>query len=130
MSRTTRELVATVVEVDANITDLDPFILTANLLVTEVCVPEGYDDERLELIERWLAAHFYIVRDPRAANEKAGSVGIAYQFAQLGMHLQGTMQGQQALLLDTSGALANLNKTTSEGTKKKTLSATWFGCDE
>ena len=89
MARTNATNVKSIIEVDASIivsdSDLDPFISTANELVTEMCTgtvngpKTAYTATRLELIERWLSAHFYAVRDPRVKNEKAGSVGVAYQ---------------------------------------------------
>jgi hypothetical protein len=105
---------------------LDPFIDTANELVTEKCAvvfpgsilsdtspptyvpaPNGfmYSDYRLELIERWLSAHFYGIFSQVTTMEKAGSVASAFQ-GKSGMALDLTFWGQQALMLDTMGALA------------------------
>ena len=122
--RTTAADVATLVEVDAAI-DLDAFILTSNELVTELCTDSDYTDTRLELIERWLAAHFYAVRDRQAASERAGSVGQTFMY-KVGLNLALTVYGQQAMILDTAGDLAALNKKTEEG-KRRTVGVTWLG---
>lgn len=123
MARTTASAVEGICDVIED-TDLDPYILPANELVTEVCVPAGYSDERLELIERWLAAHFYCVFDPRAQSESAG-VSASYE-GTAGMYLERTRYGQMAMILDTAGGLAQLNTQTEAG-KVRTLSISWLG---
>ncbi len=127
MPRTTVELVQGIIEVDDTI-GLDPFILTANQLVTECCVAAGYADERLELIERWLAAHFYAIRDLRVAQEQAGPVNESFQY-RVGLNLNVTVFGQQALALDTAGTLAILSKRTEEGKGVPKVGVTWAGKD-
>lgn len=126
MARTTSASVQGIIEVDAAI-DLNPFILVANELVTEVCSDAGYSDERLELIERWLAAHFYCTRDPRASREQAGPVAQSLQSV-IDLGLNNSHYGQTALLLDTAGGLAALNKTSQKG--KRTASVTWMGDED
>jgi hypothetical protein len=123
--RTTAALVAAIIEVDPSI-DLDPFIFTASELVTEVCAIAGYTVERLELIERWLSAHFYAIRDPRTTNEKAGSVGASYE-SKVDLNLALTRYGQQAMLLDTQGGLAALNKSLAGGGGRIVASVAWLG---
>ncbi len=126
MARTTADAVDDIVEVDSAI-DLTPFITVANELVTECCasaVP-AYTDTRLELIERYLAAHFYVIRDPRASSESAG-VSKSYLNPNVGMAIHGTKEGQQALLLDTAGGLAALSKRTEAG-GSKSIGVTWLG---
>jgi hypothetical protein len=116
MARTTPELVRGIIETDdVSIPDLTPFIDTANALVTELCAPvTTYDSTRLELIERWLSAHFYAVRDMRKISEAVGVVNEWYQF-KLGLNLACTMYGQQAMLVDTSGKLAAMSKAAERG---------------
>lgn len=106
--RTDSTSVGGIIEVDDSI-DLDPFIETANALVTEICAPLGYNEVRLELIERWLSAHFYAIRDPRARSEQAGDVQESFQF-KIDLGLNQTRYGQMALQLDTKGGLKNLNE--------------------
>lgn len=129
MARTTAANVGKVVDVDAAI-DLEPFISMANELVTECCVGVNdteYTAVRLELIERWLAAHFYVIRDPRLASEAVGPLREQAQNPQVQMAFHGTKEGQQALLLDTYGGLAALSARTAEGGKKATSAIFWGG---
>lgn len=136
MSRTTADAVKLLVEVDATIsTDLAPFIETASSLVDDVVATakkadgsDYYTPTKLELIERWLAAHFYTIRDNRAAAEKAGSVSINYQY-DIGKMLSSSMQGQTALALDTAGGLASLSKQAEEGKPRK-VGAFYLGADD
>jgi hypothetical protein len=124
--RTTYAEVAKIIEVDTTITtDLVPFIEAANALVTEVCTDSGYTTERLELIERWLSAHFYAIRDPRPETEKAGSVSVKYQSkVELGFDV--THYGQMAMRLATAGELAALNNQAKNG-GKQTVGVSWLG---
>ena len=108
-ARVTSDEVKEIIDVDSTITDITPFITAANLLVTSECTDSSLTDAMLKEIERWLAAHFVAIRDTRRSAEKAGSVGENFQYS-LGLNLQVTMYGQQACMLDTSGALFALSK--------------------
>lgn len=133
MARTTPALVATIVKVSTTFANLTPFIDSANELVTEVCASvknkdgsDYYTPTRLELIERWLAAHFYKAGPVEAvASEQAGPVQQSFQY-KLGLNLAVTKYGQQAMLLDTMGGLAALNKASEEGRLKR-ASVAWLG---
>lgn len=124
MARTTEAAVRAILDDDTNI-DVSPFIEVANDLVTELCTNSSYSTAKLELIERWLAAHFYAIRDMRVASEKAGSVGQSFQH-KLGLNLLVTMYGQQVAMIDSAGNLAALSKRAEEG-KKKSVGFTWMG---
>lgn len=130
MTRTTADNVKGIIEVDEdNIPDLSPFIDSANELVTECCGSAGYTATRLELIERWLAAHFYAIRDPRAVSETAGPVSARYQSkVDIGLHV--THYGQHALALDTEGGLAALNRRIQTGQAKPSAGLTWIGVED
>lgn len=121
--RTTSSAVSGIVEVSSG-DDLTPFIETANALVTDICSPLGYDSTRLELIERWLAAHFYSIYNVRVSQESAGSVQASYQY-KVDLNLNVTMYGQQAMLLDTKGGLASLQKRVIDGAGKPNVA--WMG---
>lgn len=108
---------------DATIS-LTPFIETASALVDEIATESEHDATRLELIERYLSAHFYTLRDPRPVQEAAGDVQVTYQ-SKVDLNLYTSHYGQHAMLLDTSGLLRKL----SSG-KKKTISVTWVGVEE
>ncbi len=135
MARTTPFGVVGIIDVDATI-DLTPFIDIANELVTELCTGDlgpdpGYSTVRLELIERWLAAHFYTNRDPRPVNEKAGPVGEAFQ-SEVDLGFDTSHYGQTAIRLDTNGELAKLNRKTKKLEKAGTTqraSLLWIGTE-
>lgn len=127
MARTTESAVQGIIEHDATI-DLDPFIEVANALVTDVCTGSSYSSTKLELIERWLSAHFYAIRDPRAESEKAGSVGAKY-FGKVGLNLSVTRYGQMAMVLDTAGNLAALSKRMEDGLSTS-VGVTWLGTED
>jgi hypothetical protein len=124
--RTTAQLVAGIIEVDSNI-DLTPFIETASELVTEVCAIASYSVTRLELIERWLSAHFYAIRDPRTTQEKAGSVGENFE-SKVDLNLALTRYGQQAMMLDTAGGLLALSS--AAPARSRTPSVVWLGTSQ
>jgi hypothetical protein len=124
--RTTGVAVAGIIETDPTLvfTDfsgLNPFIDVANELVTECCTPwngttgnkqmrpsQAYTPARLELIERWLTAHFYCTLDPRVQMEAAGSVRQSFQKF-VGTGFEGSQYGQNAMRIDTLGGLAAKN---------------------
>ena len=80
------------------------------------------------VIEKWLAAHFYTVRDPRAVREKAGSVSQENQ-SKVDLGLNTSHYGQKAMLLDYQGGLSALNKQMRDGVKK-TVGVTWLGTED
>jgi hypothetical protein len=115
MARTTVDNVEGIIDIDSGIS-LTPFIEVANRMVTDVVVA-GYDSYtavQLELIERWLTAHFYHIRDPRATDEKAGAVSVRYQ-SKVDLGLDVTHYGQMAMRLDFYGSLAALNERIKKG---------------
>ena len=124
--RTTSVAVGLIIEVDASIS-LTSFIEAANALVMEVCSTDDYDATRLELIERWLSAHFYAIREARPTNERAGSVGASYQ-SKVDLGFDVTHYGQMAMRLDTAGGLAALNAEAKKG-GSRTATVTWAGKD-
>ena len=134
MPSTTRAQVAEIIELDVSIIPNDaamaPFILVANELVTELCTgtmgpSTAYSADRLELIERWLTAHFYTNRDPRTSSESAG-VSATYQ-SRVDLGLDTSHYGQTAMRLDTNGGLAGLNSDTKKGRPR--VKASWLGTE-
>jgi hypothetical protein len=132
MARTTPALVASIIDTQAG-TDLTPFIDSASQLVTDVCLYAAkagnpnvpYSATKLELIERWLAAHFYAIFDTRLSRAKAGTVAVQYQY-KVALNLQVTLYGQQAMLLDTEGGLAALNNNIATRRNVK-VGIAWLG---
>jgi hypothetical protein len=89
-------------------TSLTPFIETATDIVTWLD-SKDVDGElsaaTLELIERWLSAHFYAQSDPILQTKNTGKSGGTFE-GQTAMGLKNTRYGQQALFLDSTGNLA------------------------
>jgi len=92
-----------------NSVTLTAFITAANILVTKVLGDSGLDADHLKEIERWLAAHFFCVRDPRAAAKGVSNSSVTFQ-GKTDLGLKHTSYGQQVLILDTTGKLAELGK--------------------
>ena len=134
MSRTTYAAVALIIEVDSNVsTDLAPFIEVASSIVEEVCNVTDADgdavhtDATLELIERWLTAHFYAIRDPRTILERAGKVSASFQ-SKVDLGFDTSHYGQAAMRLDTNGGLSQLNQMAKDG-NLRTVGMAWLGTD-
>lgn len=127
MARTTSTAVGLIIEVDSDIS-LDPFIEVANALVTENCSTDDYDATRLELIERWLAAHCYTIRDMRAMAEGAKGISEKKQ-SKVDLGFDTSHYGQMAMRLDTVGGLAALNEKSKTG-KHGLISASWLGTED
>ncbi len=123
--RTTEVAVAAIVEVDDTISLL-PFIEVASRIVTKVCTSDDLEDEDLELIERWLSAHFYKLRDQAIASEGVGKLSQSFQY-KIETHLASTMYGQAAMDADTSGALAAYNREQQQGAGRRTVSVLYLG---
>lgn len=125
--RTTELAVAKIIKVKDSI-DLEPFIETANSVVTAICTSTSLTAAQLELIERWLAAHFYAIRDPRRSMERAADVAQSFRF-KVDLGLKQTTYGQQAMILDTSGALAAYDEQTTNG-RPRVATVAWLGTEE
>lgn len=142
MARTNRELVIGILDYDVGfVPDLTPFIDFANELVTEKCasvyledgVTPFYTDNRLKMIETWLAAHAYHILDKERLSSQVESIREqVVSKVDLGLNL--THYGQQAMRLDTNGGLAAMNNAMNE--QEETLPAVrvrkrilWLGTD-
>lgn len=86
--------------------DIRPHLQAANLVVTEHLASEGLSANVLAEIERWLAAHFAVVEDPRVEEESAGGQRFRYE-GKTGTGLDGTRYGQRVKMLDPTGNLAS-----------------------
>jgi len=125
--RTTEAQVRAIIEVDTDQASLDQFIEPASMLVTKLCPDSGYEADQLELIERWLSAHFYAIYVPRAKEEHAGPVGQENQ-SSVALGLNVTHYGQQAMRLDTSGNLAAMDVAATKG-KANSIGVLWLGTE-
>lgn len=103
---------------------LTPFIDTANALVTRVATCAAtkgitLSAAELELLERWLSAHFYCMSDQTYSSRSTGGASGSFH-GQTGMALDATKYGQTAQMLDSSGCLVSLSK-------RQTAGAFWAG---
>jgi len=95
------------------IPDLTPFIDGASTLANNV-IGDALDATTMELVERYLAAHLVGITDPRLQSEQVKSIQASYQ-NKLSDGLGITHWGSMAMLFDTSGKLANWNKSVVDG---------------
>jgi hypothetical protein len=117
MPRTSEAAVKKILLIDYDsdaATDLSPFIDTASAVVdrVEACAiakGKALSATELELIERWLSAHFYGQSDqPYTSRSTAGASG---QFqGRTDMGFDSTKYGQSAIRIDYSGCLLNIDK--------------------
>lgn len=115
MARTTDEAVQALLQYDSSIS-VTPFIEAATVVVDRVssCASskgEALTSTELELIERWLAAHYYTVRDQRyksKSTEKASATFETINYL------------DTAMAIDRSGCLSGISK-------QKTVGLFWLG---
>ena len=103
---------------------LGPFIEAATDVVTRVstcATTRGVtlSSTTLELVERWLAAHFYLLSDPVAQEKVTGDAEVVFQ-GETGKGLEATHYGKNAMVIDHSGCLASM----SQG---RVASVMWLG---
>ncbi len=89
-------------------TQIEPFIIAANIIVTDVTTDASYGAAKLKEIERWYAAHLVSCDDPQIKSENFGAA--AKYHGQTGMGLNFTVYGQQVMVLDTKGYFASLQQ--------------------
>ena len=109
---------------DGTLPDLTPYIETASSVTDDVVVYAAakgitLNVIKLELIERWLGAHFYVMSDQPYLEKETMQARAKYQ-GTTGMMLKASKYGQTALLLDTSGTLATMEE-------RKVAGAFWLG---
>lgn len=113
--RTTEKLVQGILERNydlVNAPSLTPFIETATVLVDRVSLADTRSQMNaasLELVERYLAAHFYCHADMIAQSRSTGGASGNMQ-GQTGMGFDATLYGQTAKRLDATGLLVNLDQ--------------------
>lgn len=126
MIATTDALVRGIIDAQSDVST-DPFIAAANQLASDVFgayVPP-YTDAKSQLIQTWLAAHFYTIFDNQLARAKAGTVSVGYQY-KVEMGLDSSIYGQNAMLLDTNQGLAKLQNSLTT-VRNVTVSIKWLG---
>lgn len=121
MSRTTSAAVQGVLRLgseggdynDIHSPSLTPYIDLATAIVdrVETCaIAKGLTltSTELELIERWLAAHYYVCSDQTRASKSTEGASASYH-GQTGKGLESSRYGQAALDVDYSGCLAAIS---------------------
>jgi len=98
---------------------LGNMIDTAHLYTNTHLSSAGHTDDILEKIELYLAAHFVAITEEGGAleSQKMGDATDEWETSHLGSGLASTRYGQTAVMLDTTGILANV------GAVKGTLKA-------
>ncbi len=102
--------------ITTDVVDIDPFIISANSLVTSELSGEGLGTVRLKEIERWLSAHFLVHSGSdstpgQIVEQSVGETRVRYSEGQASFgNLDSTRYGKMAMLLDTTGKLASLGK--------------------
>lgn len=116
--RTTSDLVLGILgpKFDSTV-DVSPFIDTASKIVdkleskqtTSGC-GDPLDEQHLELIERWLSAHYATLtyRNHIVTSESIGAASKSYSIPTPESGISSTPYGQQAIAIDTSGILRRL----------------------
>jgi len=103
---------------------LTPYIDTASAIVDRVAacaIAKGKTlaATELELLERWLAAHFYKCSDQQFASKSTDGASASYT-GKTDEGIRSTKYGQTAIDLDASGCLSAL-------AKQQRMSAYWLG---
>jgi len=122
--RTTAAAVGEIIAIRSDIS-ITPFIEVANDIVTKHCTHIDFTVATLELIERWLSAHMYRMRELQVASKRAGPVGQSFD-SQLYTGFDNSTYGQMAMRIDWSGALSSLNEQAKKG-GLLTAGVTWVG---
>jgi len=109
MARTTEAEVKQIIDTDLTDPVVAAYIAGATALVDEVIGDNtSLSDELKEEIERWLAAHMIAAtRESQLVSGAAGGAKAVYM-GKAGLGLEGTMYGQQVMILDASGSFAAL----------------------
>lgn len=135
--RTTFALVGKIIEIDPAQVEADfiaAFITPASNLVDRICatvlvVETGlpyYSNATLELIERWLSAHFYAILDPRNEREHVSRISVKIE-SKVDLGLNVTRYGQMAMTLDDKGGLAAINSQLKKGRVTIRGGVKWLG---
>ena len=108
-TRSTEEEVKKIIDTAFTNEQVTPFLRAANRLITDVLADEEYSDALLTDIECWLAAHFLSAAlDPQIKSEKTGDGQWTYH-GKSGLGLNFTPYGQQVMMMEHHGVLAQIS---------------------
>lgn len=107
--------------------DLYSFQVTASRLVDRIATGDtdgtlGAAD--LREIEKYLTAHFYTFRDQQYEATSTDGASDRYQ-GKTAMYFESSFYGQTALMLDSTGYLAELQTQAKQGVNR--IEVTWLG---
>lgn len=106
-----------VIEISASSSsDLTPFIRVANSIITAHFADTDLSDELIREIAIYLAAHFAFLHEGQVKSEKIGASSTTFNLA-TDLALMSTTFGQQAIFLDSSGVLAQLQRLATQKAK-------------
>ena len=138
MPRTTEAAVIKLLEDYDDTMPLDQCIEAGNSVTTQQCVDSEtyvYTSILLELIERYLSAHFYEINISRQKFRAAGKVQDSMN-SKIDLNLSLTHYGQSAMVIDGAGNLAAFNnalddvKKPLEAGPKPKVGFLWLGTDD
>jgi hypothetical protein len=95
---------------------IDQMLLTAENIIVSHIDPKAdplFTTAVRDMVKTWLAAHFCAIKDPQAKEESADGIRTVFR-GKADKGLEATMYGQQAMLLDPTGALEKM----ANGTKR------------
>jgi len=136
--RTTPDVVIKLLEEYDPAMDMMQCIEAGNSVTTQQCVNSltyTYTDILLELIERYLSAHFYEINIARQKFRAAGKVQDSME-SKVDLHLNLTRYGQMAMVIDGAGNLAAWNNALDDVKKpvdagyRPKVAFTWLGTDD
>jgi hypothetical protein len=107
--------------------NLQPFLDTAVVLVDDIEASAVEDEAplsaaKLELIERWAAAHFYKCSDRPLSSSSAGKGRASYD-GKTDKYMEATLYGQTAMALDSSGYL----RAQASSAERRVAGGSWLG---
>jgi len=106
-NRVTGTEVKTIFETDMIESELTPFITSVNTFINATTDLLTLSDALLKEIEMWLSAHFASAKDQRITYQSFGDSKAKFQ-GEYTYGLNATDYGQRAIMLDTTGTLADI----------------------
>lgn len=108
MANVTVDEVKNIIDTTLPDADVTAFISTATAVLDEAYSGYTVSTALRKEVERWFTAHLIAsTREQQLTEAKAGSASAKFQ-GKTGMNLSSTFYGQNALIVDTTGALAGL----------------------
>lgn len=109
MARITEEDVLSIMDNDLTEGSIEPYVISANVFVTQHLGGKLSDDV-LKEVERWIAAHMVATTKDRQIKETGADNAYIKYTGYWSEGLNATSYGQMAIALDSTGTLALLAK--------------------